>query len=69
MEGCVICGLSIPGRDDRELNEKIVKAKLYAQENKIAVAVCKEGTEFSFYSAEYAISNGYNIVTVVSQYQ
>lgn len=63
-EGCI----TTKRGEDEALSSIKVKAKQYAEENKIPIAIYKEGTDYAFINAETAISGGYPIIQVVSQY-
>ncbi len=51
---------------DMQLQQIQKEAKSYALENKISVAIYREGFEYRYTSAESAIAFGYAIVEVVS---
>jgi len=67
-EGCEWCSISPKGQD-QQLTNILKEAKDYAQKENIPVAIVKEGYEYRYYSANFAIANGYNIVQVLSAYQ
>jgi hypothetical protein len=63
-EGCIT---SSRGQQEA-LNIILKQAKDYAKENNITVAVYKEGLEYKFIEAGAAITGGYQIIDMVSQY-
>ena len=67
-EGCEGCRISAKGQN-AQLNNIIKQARDYAQKENIPVAIVKEGYEYKYYSANFAIANGYNMVQVLSAYQ
>jgi hypothetical protein len=65
MSGCEGCFQSIRGQQE-ELNIISAKAREYAQEIQEPVAVYKEGYEYKYTRASFAIEQHYLIVQVVS---
>lgn len=63
-EGC----LTTQKGSDSSLEQIKVEAKKYAKENKISVAIYKEGFEWHFTTAQEAIQNGYPTIEYISQY-
>jgi hypothetical protein len=65
--GCEGCHISKKGQDEELLTIRS-KAKKYASEKNIPVAICREGYEYFIYEAGEAIRQNYLIVEVLSQY-
>jgi hypothetical protein len=65
--GCEGCFTSNRGQQE-QLEAVRVKAKELAKTNEKAVAIYREGYELLYCFAEIAISNKYNTIEVVSQY-
>jgi len=67
-DGCEWCSISPKGQD-QQLSNVLKQAKDYAKQENIPVAIYKEGNEYKFISASFAIANGYPILQVLSAYQ
>lgn len=65
--GCEGCHISQKGQDEELLTMRS-KAKKYASEKNISVAICKEGYDYFIYEAGAAIEQGFVIVEILSQY-
>ncbi len=63
-EGCATSGES----QDIAFASAVVKAKIYAEEHKTAVAIYKEGFEYKFIDAARAIRGNFPIRNIISQY-
>lgn len=67
MSSCEGCLTSNRGQQEA-LSLIRSEAKKYAISNEKTVAIYKEGFEYRYCEAEYAIANGYHISEMVSQY-
>ena len=63
--GCPDCSTS---NYDEALEEIKQRAKKAAVDNGEAQAVYKDGAEYKYISAYYALNNGFAVITILSQY-
>ena len=67
MQGCEQCIMSAKAQQQEFENVKF-KARQYAKENKISVAIFKEGYTFQFIESQIAIAGQYPVIEFISEH-